>query len=70
MERTRRVWIVVWTHYNNESGIGANDCTERLDRFASEAEAMDFARFRTCYREAATADCHEVPVRIARRWGL
>jgi len=68
--RTKKIWTVVWTHYNNEIGIGSADCTERVDRFATEREAKDFAKFATNHSEAAEPFCENVPLHIARRWGF
>ena len=68
--KTKKVWTVVWTHYNNEMGIGEDDCFERVNRFSTEAKALDFARFRTNHSEAASPFVDEVPARIASRWTI
>lgn len=73
--RTKKIWTVVWTHYNNESrGTDPVDwrevCSEYVDRFPTEQKAKDFARFVSNHSEPAEPFCEDVPVHIARRWGF
>jgi hypothetical protein len=68
--KTKKVWTVVWSHYNNERecAIAYGDCTERVVHFSSETKAKDFSRFVGLYSEPAEPFSQDVPSHIAARW--
>ena len=68
--KNKTVYTVIWTHYNNECGIGENDCTERMNHFSTLAKAQDYARFLTCHQDKAEPFEQSVPKRIADRWEI
>jgi hypothetical protein len=65
-ERTIRVYEVL----ADLEGPGPYGDGLKVFRFRAQSEAEQFAYSRTCYGKPAHADPCDVPLRIARRWGL
>lgn len=67
-ERTVRIYTVV-AQVGAIGGGPAGDGS-RVFRFRSEREARSFAVGKALYGQPATVDSDDVPVHLARRWGV
>lgn len=67
-ERTIRIYTVV-AQVGAVGGGPAGDGS-RVFRFRSEREAKSFAVGKALYGQPTTVDVDEVPVSLARRWGV
>jgi len=64
--KTKRVYTVVWFDPNAKQMT----CIENINHFSALSDAEQFASTRTLYGEPATVQSADVPVYIARRWGI
>jgi hypothetical protein len=67
-ERTVRVFTVV--AQTGAVGGGPAGDGSRVFRFRSERQARTFAVGKALYGQPATVDQDDVPVSLARRWGV
>lgn len=62
--------IKVYEVLHDTDGEGPAGDGTVIARFRDKREAERFASGNTCYGRQATAELHEVPRRIAQRWGM
>lgn len=70
MAKTKKVWAVIYTHFDGKPANDQLDYPDVLIYFGTEAKALEFCKGRTHHGQPAEATLENVPVHIASRWTI